>query len=110
MECFDFSGSWIELVMSYVKSLSYSVLMNGKTGEKFIASRRLRQGDSLSPYLFLICAEEFSRLLHFTKQEERIEGVKVCRGRSRFMYLFFVDDSILLGNTCKIQISNTVAD
>lgn len=92
-------GFWpelIELVMNYVKSVSYSVLLNGILRANFNLSRGLKQGDPLSSYLFLICAD-FSRLLNLAKQERKIEGAKVGRGGMTITHLFFADNSILFG-------------
>jgi hypothetical protein len=60
------------------------------------AERGLWQGDPLSPYLFLLCAEAFSCLLHAAEQRGELEGVKVCQNAPNINHLLFSDDSLLL--------------
>jgi hypothetical protein len=51
-----FDARWVQLVMQCVTSVKYSVLVNGSPVENIKPSRGIRQGDSISPYLFLICS------------------------------------------------------
>ena len=66
-----FREAWIERMMSCVSTPSFSVRINGKAYGNIIPTRGLQQGDPLSPYLFLICAEGFTALLTRAEEEGR---------------------------------------
>ena len=68
MHKMGFSYRWISLVMMCVNSVSYSLMINGKQCGDIKPSRGLRQGDPLSPYLFLLCAEVLSGMLNKTRE------------------------------------------
>ena len=95
MEKLGFPVDWIDRVMSCVTTQSFSILINGKPYGMIHPSRGICQGDPLSPYLFLLCAEGFTALLKKAKSEGRIKGVSICRGAPKVTNLMFADDSLL---------------
>lgn len=54
---------WVNLAMQCVSSTSYTVLLNGEPKGFISPSLGIRQGDPLSPYLFLFCVEGLSALI-----------------------------------------------
>ncbi len=90
-----FHQQWVGLIMECVMSPSFSVMVNGDPTGYIKPSRGLRQGDPLSPYLFLICAEGLSALMRKAEQDNVIRGISICRGGTRVSHLFFADDSII---------------
>lgn len=62
MDKLGFSSRWIPLIMSCVRTASYSMMFNGNALGNITPTKGIRQGDPISPYLFLICAETLSSL------------------------------------------------
>ncbi|EEC79287.1 hypothetical protein OsI_20089 [Oryza sativa Indica Group] len=91
-----FHDQWVNLVMKCVTSVTYRIKINGEHSDQIYPQRGLRQGDPLSPYLFIICAEGLSALLQKAQADGKIEGIKVCRDTPRINHLFFADDSLVL--------------
>lgn len=61
----------------------------------FKSEQGLRQGDSLSPFLFLICNEGLSSLLRLSVRNDLLKGIKASRHNSLISHLLFSDDNIL---------------
>jgi hypothetical protein len=91
-----FDEQWVELIMACVTSVSYSVRYNSQLTDGFIPTRGIRQGDPLSPYLFLLCAEGLSSCLLHAEEVGGIEGIKACRNALSVSHLVFADDSLIL--------------
>lgn len=81
-----------------ITSVFYSVLMNGVASSYILPSRGLRQGDPLSPYLFLLCSEGFTALIQKAAQANCLHGVRISRGAPMITHLLFADDRLLFCN------------
>lgn len=82
--------------MNCVTTVSYRIKVNGELSKRFSPERGLRQGDPLSPYLFLLCAEGLYALLNKAEEEGRLHGIKICRGAPSVSHLLFADDSLIM--------------
>ena len=75
--------------MECISTVSYSILMNGEPKGEIKPTRGIRQGDPLSPYLFLLCSEGLNWLIQGAAREDKIRGFSLCRSRPRISHLFF---------------------
>ena len=94
LERLGFHHLWIGLIMQCISSVTYSLLINGSPRGKVIPSRGIRQGDPLSPYIFILCSEVLSGLCNKAQEEGRIQGIRVARGSPRINHLLFADDTM----------------
>ena len=81
--------------MSCVSSSSILILLNGGKLEPFQPSRGIKQGDLLSPYLFIMCMEVLGFLISGRCEEKLWDPVRALRGGLAFPYLIFADNLVL---------------
>lgn len=90
-----FSNRWIDWIMTCVETVDYFVIVNKDMVGPIIPGRGLRQGDPLSPYLFILCAEDLSALIRDAEARGELQGVRVCRNAPVVSHLLFADDCFL---------------
>uniref|UniRef100_A0A803PF19 Reverse transcriptase domain-containing protein n=1 Tax=Cannabis sativa TaxID=3483 RepID=A0A803PF19_CANSA len=90
-----FSELWISLVLKCVNSAKYNVVHGGRTMGPITPSRGIRQGDPLSPYIFILCAEGLSTLIKRYEDRGLLHGCKVANGAPKVSHMLFADDSYL---------------
>ncbi|GJY49333.1 reverse transcriptase [Tanacetum coccineum] len=103
---FGFPTRFTNLIMACVSSVSYSFNINGQVAGHVTPARGLRQGDPISPYLFIMCAEVLSSMIRKSVTQGHIHGVKVCRGAPAISHLFFADDSIFFLRASSADVIN----
>ncbi|CAH9124076.1 unnamed protein product [Cuscuta epithymum] len=90
-----FTERWVNLILQCVSTVEYFIPFDEKVIGPIRPKRGIRQGDPLSPYLFILVAEGLSALLRQEESRGDITGVAVARGAPKVTHLFFADDSYL---------------
>ncbi|XP_015954770.1 uncharacterized protein LOC107479135 [Arachis duranensis] len=90
-----FNRRWREWVMEYVGTTSMSVLINGSPTKPFRTERGLRQGDHLSPFLFVLVVDVFNRMIGEAVRNGQITPLLVRRDNIELSHLQYADDSVL---------------
>jgi hypothetical protein len=100
----------IQLIINCISTVSYQILINGQPSASFSPERGLRQGDPISPYIFILCANVLSGLLHKESQSNNIHGIQVARHAPKITHLLFADDSLFFAraNIQEIEILTQV--
>ncbi|CAA7023627.1 unnamed protein product [Microthlaspi erraticum] len=96
-----FSEKWDSWIRSCISSVSYQMLLNGEAKGHISPSRKLRQGDPLSPFLFIILTEALVAQLRGAKEEGRVTGLKIARNSLAISHLLFAYDSLFF---CKANV------
>lgn len=90
-----FDRHWVKLIMSCVVSANYQIAHSGRVFGSIVPQRGIRQGDPLSSYLFLICIEGFTALIHDYERRQLIKGIRIARNVPDISHMFFADDSFI---------------
>ncbi|XP_074266241.1 cytochrome P450 87A3-like [Silene latifolia] len=95
----NFDDHTIQLIMSCISSTSSSVTFNGTQTDWFLPSRGIRQGDPLSPLIFILCMEFLSKLIDDFCSTSDWTPFTIGKGASamEFSHLLFADDLLLFG-------------
>ncbi|KAL9672560.1 hypothetical protein QQ045_028811 [Rhodiola kirilowii] len=90
-----FGVKWRQWIHECISTPKLAVLINGSPTKEFSMERGLRQGDPLSPFLFLIAAEGLSRMLSKAKELGILRGVEWVKEGERMNHLQYADDTII---------------
>ncbi|XP_057747767.1 uncharacterized protein LOC130966964 [Arachis stenosperma] len=101
---FGFSIITVNLIMNCVRASSLSIMWNENRLDSFAPRRGLRQGDPMSPYLFVFCMERLACYISHKVVEGVWKPVSVTRGGPKFSHLMFADDLLLFCQATKSQV------
>ena len=102
-----FGKRWVSWVKWCVSTASLFILVNGSPAGFFQNSRGLRQGDPLSPYLFVIGMEALSRLLNRVVDGNYLFGSKIAERDgvgTIISHLLYANDTLLFCGANKDQL------
>ena len=100
LEAFNFGPTLIRWIITFYNNLSSCVINNGLFSKPFKLERGVRQGDPLSPYLFVVAIEILAISL---RKNEHVEGIKL--DNDEIKTLLYADDmTVTLANTFSVEI------
>lgn len=76
---FGFNAVWITRIIGYIQSVSYSFLHNGVEFGEVIPQCGVRQGDPISPYIYIMCAEGLSAIVRRNEEAGLLHGCTIAR-------------------------------
>ncbi|KAL0368203.1 UNVERIFIED_CONTAM: Retrovirus-related Pol polyprotein from transposon TNT 1-94 [Sesamum calycinum] len=103
---FGFPGHWVRLVRNCVRNCWFSILINGSLNSLFKSTWGLRKGDPLSPSLFILASEYFSRRLNHLMETNKALAVHGSEGVS---HLAYPDDVLIFTNSVDSSL-NTIME
>ncbi|KAM2316845.1 hypothetical protein ACFX1S_000648 [Malus domestica] len=106
MDKMGFHPSWRWLIMGCMSSINFAVIPNGLPGNKFTPLRGLRQGDPLSPYLFLMVSEVLSKMISIATKTKQLHGVWMSPHGPSISHILFVDDTLIFLKADRLNCHN----
>nr|XP_016475288.1 PREDICTED: uncharacterized protein LOC107796975 [Nicotiana tabacum] len=100
---FGMHVKFVQLIMECVTTVSYSLLLNGDVTAKFQGKKGLRQGNSMSPYLFVLVMEYLNMALKNLKVNPNF-NYHPRWARNNITHICFADDLILCCRADKVSI------
>ncbi|XP_071713639.1 uncharacterized protein [Rutidosis leptorrhynchoides] len=97
----EFGEKWKNWILSCLNSASVSILINGSPTKEFRLERGVRQGDPLSPFLFILAAEGLNILTKSAHERGYFKGVEVGKDRVNITHLQYADDTMFFENWSK---------
>jgi hypothetical protein len=94
----------INVIMHAVTSVETNVKWNGARAEYFRPQRGIRQGDPISPYLFVLCMDKLSHLILQSMDNGEWKAIRAGRRGPLVSHLMFADDLLLFGEATEAQI------
>ncbi|XP_052112461.1 uncharacterized protein LOC127744218 [Arachis duranensis] len=99
--------NFIDLTLSCISTARMRVLWNGEELEEFSPTRGIRQGDPISPYIFVLCIERLSQLISIAVDQDVWKPICLKKDGPPISHLCFADDIILFAEA-KVDQANII--
>ena len=100
---FGFHPTFADWIMQCISTVSFSFIINDASRGNVKPGRGIRQGDPLSPYIFIICGELLSSLCNLGQRNGKLKGIALASGVPSINHLLFADDTMFF---CKANAAN----
>ncbi|GKC04288.1 RNA-directed DNA polymerase, eukaryota [Tanacetum coccineum] len=106
LQAFGFGPNWCRWIRGTFFSVRASILVNGSPTSEFSFFRGLKQGDPLSPYLFILIMEYVCTFLLSCIADGFFNGIKL-KGPT-ISHLFYADDAMFIGEWSESNLKSIV--
>jgi hypothetical protein len=103
-ESWGFDPRWMKWLNMIMSSGTSEVLLNGVPGKKFPCRRGVRQGDPLSPLLYVAASELLQAMVNRLHSEGIIRA-PLCIPNIDFPIIQYADDTLLVMQACPAQLA-----
>ncbi|CAL1402494.1 unnamed protein product [Linum trigynum] len=94
---YGFDDRWCRWVSSCIRTINFSILFNGEATEEFNPSRGIRQGDPLSPFLFILMSNSLTFLIDKAVSQNQLKGIRLNARCPILTHCLFADDTVIFG-------------
>ena len=88
-------GKWIQWIKMCISIAKFSILVNGSPKGHFGASNGLKQGDSLSPLLFIVATHILNKMLALAVDKYLIDGIQYSNNGPKVTNIQYDDDTLI---------------
>ncbi|CAL1367531.1 unnamed protein product [Linum trigynum] len=97
LQAYGFCDIWRGWINECIRTVNFSILLNGSPTEYFHPTRGIRQGDPISPFLFILLSNALSFLIDKGVERGEIRGIKLNQECTRISHCLFADDTVIFG-------------